>query len=250
MVRSVFHPPEYPILIRKGKTMRKITIVLMILGLALLTVPMAQARTTLNFTSVENAAININATDVPGGIGTFFFTEPNGDFIITLASGGTGDAIGDTGIITNPASGFVITGPIQTDTPGGAQYSAVTGVGGVDITDHNGDHFTADLQLHKIETNVAGTFVYLNDLLLLSLTNIHYTGTETDLQNIGRAMYLSFQTDAMGQNLTFLTSGDDVTLISAYSGKFTPVVPVPPSALLLGSGLLGLVAVRFRRHRA
>lgn len=232
--------------------MKKFTVLLMILGLALIAVPMAQA-VELDFSSADNASIKFNATDSGGGIGTFAFTAgtapnpqnpPGGnvtaDFRITLVNGGIGTAVGDTATITNPIGGWVINGPIGTEA-GGAQFSSVSGIGGLDILDHNGDHLTADLQWIKVETNLAATIGNLNDQLALSLTNILYGGTDTDLMAIGNVIFASFQTDS--QSLTQLTTGEGQTLSTSYSGD---IVPVPPAVWLFGSGLLGLAGFRRR----
>ncbi len=70
-----------------------------------------------------------------------------------------------------------------------------------------------------------------------------FTGDEEFNGNIN----LSFNTDlalAPGQDVTFTT-----TLIGSGDVSQT-LVPVPPSMILLGSGLLGLVGLRFRKNQA
>jgi hypothetical protein len=46
-------------------------------------------------------------------------------------------------------------------------------------------------------------------------------------------------------NLTYLSTN---AVQTSYSGSMSPI-PIPPSALLLGTGLLGLVGLGYRRKR-
>ena len=58
---------------------------------------------------------------------------------------------------------------------------------------------------------------------------------------------MTFQfTPAM--SLSALTAANQVNSTS-YSGSLSYVVPIPPSALLLGTGILGLVGLGWRRRK-
>ncbi len=204
------------------------------------------------FSNAIGAFINFNGNDVvgpPPGLGTFNFTpafvNPGSpqDFNITSSTFGTSN--GDVGWIQAPVSGYwTITGPITSE--GAGQQSPVSGVGNLIIRDQAGLLFTASLQWVKIETNQAGNAGNLNDILVPNLTNISYSGSEFDLLLLRNLQPdtadLTFIYGTPGETLIGLTT-DSTTSSTGYQGTVSGV-PVPPSALLLGSGLLGLVGWR------
>lgn len=214
----------------------------------------------LQFSSVANSFITFNGNNpASGGIGTFSFATGaipppvtpgalpgNPEFNITFSSQGT--STNDQGIFIAPAGGWVINGPV--DLTEGSGKSSVSGIGQIQIRDHLGVLFTANLTWLKIETNTAGNAGNLNDILVANLTNVTYTGTEADLITLRNQQPdtadLQFIFGTTGHTLTDLTTNGS-TFFTSYSGNITSV-PIPPSALLLGSGLLGLVGIRrFRK---
>jgi hypothetical protein len=67
----------------------------------------------------------------------------------------------------------------------------------------------------------------------------------TNDQLIGGTLNIQFQSLAIDP-----TGATPFTSINVLSGDITNTVPVPPAVWLLGSGLLGLAGLRFRRNRA
>jgi hypothetical protein len=234
-------------------TKRILLTLVCLLGLSLVIAGVASAET-IQFSSASNANITFNGADTGGGIGTFSFnpgtsfipgttTATSADFNITLST--FGDAVNDIATITNPVGGYLIDGPIV-DEGAGTLQSTVSRTGTLTILDHFGQSFIATLAWGNVDTH--GSTGTLNDQLAANITGITYVygaNVDRDLlalqQSLGVNGNLTFQTG--GLDLTALTSGTGNTLVSSYSGTITGV-PLPPSALLLGSGLLGLVGLR------
>ena len=120
-----------------------------------------------------------------------------------------------------------------------------------------------------IPVGMSGSWLDANVFQSTPLNTFHITGgafvdskgeSFSDYFGIGSAMggnlNLSFDTQtAIGPgNDGSLVSFSTFTRISGFSsvgsGDLTNVVPVPPTALLLGGGLLGLVALGWRRRRS
>jgi len=234
--------------------MRKLLILLMIMGLALVVVPSAQAGLieTINFQSVGNSSINITGTGTaadPTGDITFTSDSNTGyDFIIGLTTFGT--ATGD--LCSIDTSGFTFGAPYTTEAGGTA---TVYGTGVLTIYDkaHPGDinyALTADVYFPKFEVNGAGSTGNLNDLLAFNVTNLSYNGTDADLyalSHLGSEAidWITFQIYPKGTLLADLGT-DGNTYTTSYSG--TLVAPLPPDAVLFATGLLGLVVLRRRKR--
>lgn len=219
--------------------MRKILILLMIMGLVLVFVPSAQAEV-LDFSSYVGSLINVNGTgtvpDQPTGTITFSNTTGT-DFWITNSTFGL--AQGDLCTLTN--TNYTFQGPYSTEAGGTA---TVTGTGDLTIYDNylGGGNLTATVLWEKIETNASGSYAYLNDKLLFNVTNVSYSGSNPDLLAFPNKATLSWT--ANGDLDTLGTNGHVDSV--GYSGTFT-TVPLPPDAVLFGTGLLGLVVLRRRK---
>ncbi len=220
--------------------MRKLTVLLMVLGLALLAVPMAQADF-MTFSNVDLSTINV--------IGTGTALAPTGHITFTPAAGVNfqirtstfGTAVGDNcTLVPASATGFAFGPPIGAEAGGTA---AVTGTATLTITDHAAVPLTATVTFPKLEANAAGSIDNLNDQLALNITGISYAGAETDLLAMLHdpldVMFMSFAVNPSALLAAQGTAG--YSLSTSYSGT---IVPVPPAVWLFGSGLLGLVGLR------
>jgi hypothetical protein len=224
-----------------------------LLGLSLLIAGSASA-VTIGFSSVDNAFITFNGTDTAGGIGTFSFipgtdpfTSATADFRITSST--ILGAVGDDATITTPMGGFLINNDLV------GNKASVSRTGTLQIFDHFGGSLTGILAWISVETT--GATGGLNNDLLANLTGISYTPVGF---NVDQALLALAQALSADGNLTFqtlgksmggpngITSVDGITLSSTYSGEFSSV-PIPATALLLGSGLLGLVGLGGRRRK-
>ncbi len=225
----------------------KITFVLLILGLAMICAPMAQASTVNDFSSVVGASLDISATGGTASI-TFSPAAPADNFEITL-----GPAAGDYGIITNPTGGWTFTAASVTP-EGTGQQAPVIGTGLLTLADGTGS-IQGNLALVKIETNPAGTAGLINDMLAVNFTGVTVSsgtpGSELlDFLGSLNEIDFTFQTSASSSDPIDLTDIADGTLIngtgiSSYSGE---IVPLPGTVLLLGTGLLGLVGLGWRKR--
>jgi hypothetical protein len=222
----------------------------MIMGLALVVVPSAQAGLieTMNFASVGNATINITGTGTA--------TTPTGDITLTpsSASGSVGYdfVIGSTtfgtatgGLCSLATTGFTFGAPYTTEAGGTA---TVYGTGALTIEDGAGHNLTADVTFPKFEVNSAGTTGNLNDLLSFNVTNLSYDGSDPDLYALSHLGsdaidWMTFQIYPPALLSDLGTEGNTYT--TSYSG--TLVAPLPPDAVLFGTGLLGLLVLRRRK---
>ena len=110
---------------------------------------------------------------------------------------------------------------------GTLDLTSITGTDKLTLTDGNAT-LGAALYVHLLNEIVSGGSVDLSNIS--SLYNIYYDAT------LAGNDYLN--------DMTYSLSGGG-------SPKPIPAaaVPIPPSALLLGTGLLGMVALRFRRRQ-
>jgi len=190
---------------------------------------------TLNIASIENASLHF-----VGGTNPYFefINDSSGNtFQITNVQDGAGDSQGLYGSISS-------TYAIGTVTHIGSIYSAdVTGTGTLTIKDGS-TPFTATVEWQSIYT--FGGTGGLNTDGNVNLSNIYYSGTKSDLLS-----FIAEQTATVSfnfvppQTLSQLTaSGADNR--TSYAGVLS-AVPLPSTLLLLGSGLVGLVGLRYRR---
>jgi len=225
-----------PTNLKEGK-MRNLTKILAVLALTVaLGVGTANALT-LNYASISNAVLEFNGTN-----STFQFlpeSTPGYDFQITDQTPGSG-SIGLFGNI----SGLFTIGQVQQFLPGFVEYAIVSGTGTLTIAADS--LFTGTLQWVDIGT--IGASGGLNILAQANLFPVNYTGSNPDLLSFlsGGLSTLTFQFPTI-MPLSILAQGGGNQQTS-YSGSMSPI-PLPPSALLLGSGILGLVAFSWRRGR-
>jgi len=237
---------------------RRILIVLVVLGLIFGAGANALALTNpvIDISSVENASLHF----VGGASPYFEFTnaasgpDVGNSFKITGTKGLSGDSVGLDGTISGQ---FAIVTSISTFGP--LEFASVNGTGVLDINDGLGFNLTANVQWYDIYSLTGGTSVTggINYGGFLNLTNVTYGGGNSDLKTFQQDLdqmaiiSFSFAADTPTRDLLYLVSAGHNTNDS-YSGQLSavydsPFVPVPPAALLLGSGLLGLAG--WRRFR-
>jgi hypothetical protein len=198
------------------------------------------AAVTIDYANTANHSINLDPTDNCGGSGTigcFSFTSPGPSIQIT-----SGSALGAVGGI----SGTFGVGAIVTS--GSTETASVSGAGVLSIFDGS-DTLTADLNWVDIAS--FATAGILNTIGTANLSNINYTGSNSDLLallNAGSGINTAtFQFTTPTSLTTLFTTRSTVTSTS-FSGSISPV-PVPAAVWLFGSGLLGLVGVARRKRR-
>jgi hypothetical protein len=184
----------------------------------------------------------------------------NHDFTITNVHGGVtpigapGSAAGFSGDITGPgftysAGDIVVNGATQTAALGGAGNVLHLG------PDGGGDSLTADIAGINIMT--MGTGGTVNFTGTVNLTNISYTGTNTDLLTFlsqttgpgnGGVASLTFQFIPSKSLTDLLGPG---TFDASYSGTLA-AVPEPGTVVMAMAGLpvMGLVYLRRRKAQA
>ena len=189
---------------------------------------------TLDFSCIPGASLSFI-----GGASPYFKFNNNSSgnsFQITVVPDG---AAGDTvGLLGNIAGKFVI-GTISGDS------APVSNPGILTITDKSGSSFTAQLDWVNIFTH--GAIGGINSHGTFNLTNIHYTGSNPDLKEWKADPTLSVNfTFNRRITLSQLTASGAKTSM-AFSGHLS-AVPTPSTMLLLGTGLMGIVGLRYRRR--
>ena len=208
---------------------------------------------TLNFASVDGATILFNGT------GNFTFSHTGTyDFVINNETDGS-TAIGLMGNIGGTFTIGAITTVFSAEEVT-YQRAGVTSVGGTfSINDGTGKTLTGTLAWPNIDAlkyqfpTIPPSSSSLGDLYsaigLANLTSIQYEGSNGDLmtlKNNGPASAIVTFQFIPGLSLTQLKTGDPHS--TSISGSIN-VIPIPASALLLGTGLVGLVGLRYRRKR-
>ncbi|WP_169978976.1 PEP-CTERM sorting domain-containing protein [Tautonia rosea] len=216
----------------------------------------SEAAIVLNFAAAEGSNISFTPV-VPGTSASFTLTpgtvtllNPGGrNFEITSVFNGLGDAVGLFGDISGSytfGTPITVIGPLQT--------ASLSGSGTLTLYSPSGN-FTGTIT--GIDIASLGTGGLINTSGSINLTNVAYTGTNSDLIQLrdeatpnGGVTTLSFQF-AQGVSLTTLLNNP---FMSSYSGSITAVpVPEPGTVALALTGLplLGLGYLsRRRRARA
>ncbi len=196
------------------------------------------------------------------------FTNPlsGGDLTITGSGSGVGGSIdfsggilldgsthGDTAGLTGTITGTYSWTNAGITPEGGGTQAPLSGSGTISISDGDGHNLTGTVvSMEKIETNAAGDFMPVNDLLVLNLSGLSYSGTNADLLALATLDAGKAELDFTGN---LVTTGNTLyslqigTETIAYTGDIK-IVPLPGSVLLLGTGLLGLALLGFRRKRS
>jgi hypothetical protein len=201
----------------------------------------ARAGLVLDISSVANADVAIQGT----GSGATFAFQNNGmgqGFDITKSSG-LGDAVGLFGTINGTFS--YSTASITSIGPGQTAPVSTSSGATLAITDSKNVSLTAAISGVDIAT--LGTAGVINVDGAINLTNVHYSGTNTDLLELkndvaasGGIVALTFQF-VPGATLTQMAAGgSDPT---SYSGTIATASIPEPGTLLLGCIALGTIAV-------
>jgi hypothetical protein len=188
---------------------------------------------TLNFSSNPGSTIEF------GGASHYFeFTDGTGgnQWTITSVSGGATSAVSFQGDFNN---GPFYYGSIASSLGGIVQSATVTTPGDLVISDGTGN-LTALINWIDV-TTVFSSVGAVNSQLQINLSDVTYTGSNPDLQQLVSAqpdtLNLAFQFNP-GETLTQLSTGPG-GLYTSYSGSIA-AAPVPEPATLALSALGGL----------
>lgn len=258
----------------KGSVLRR-ALAGMVAGLALAAGANASHATmiSLAFENTGDAQLDFDRTDSGGGVGTFSFSDATigggagSDFLITTA--------GNAALLNGKLDGTFTIGSIMDNglpsgTTGYTEIASVSGSGAFSISDGLGNSLTATLGFSTISTTFLGagqgmSFGNASSGGGISLSGISYSGSNPVLQELaasgGASLITSFAFDP-SQSLRDLTAngiGSATTSVS-YTGALSASAsagdddgplhsPAPPSAVLLGMGVLAWAVPGWMRRR-
>src|SRR5689334_3227601 len=217
------------------KTMK--SIIFAISGLALMTAS-SPAQLTLNFSSNVGASVQFN-----GSASSFSFNNGNNGYQWNVT-----DEVGGSSALGLNAS--VNNGPFSYGSitiAGSVQYATVLGPLGNLVMNDGVANLTGTVNWIDVATYGVGAGV-LNASLDVNVSNLHYSGSNPDLQYLVAhqpgSMDVSFQFPT-SFTLTELSTGTG-PYETSYSGSIS-VVPEPSTLALAGLG--GLVLLHLRRRQ-
>lgn len=201
------------------------------------------AAVTVNYSNTPGSSIRFDPTDGCGGgaVGCFDFfpTSPNN---IQVTSG---TAIGSLGVIAGTFGVGTISSPTT-----GLETASVTGSGTLTVNDGAVTPGILSADLAWIDIASFGVAGSINTQGTANLTNITYTGSDTDLvalANAGTGIQTATFQFTSATSLTDLFSNSSQVTTTSFSGSIA-AVPLPAAVWLFGSGLLGLVGIARRRR--
>lgn len=219
---------------------KRLLIVVCVLGLTLISTGAALA--------LQLDLAGLGKVDIFGYTLSFTNIAPGINFLVN-GSNGVGDSVLLTGEITNPSGGSYAIGTINT-TLDGDQYATVSGTGQIIIHDGAITPYDFTVAVDWKTIYQSGTGNTLNVSGAVNLDSFSYSGLNNDL--------LAFASAPTGigtvtfQYIPALSLSDATTNgldnIASFSGVMA-TVPLPATPLLLGTGLLGLVGLRYRSRR-
>ena len=201
------------------------------------------AAVTIDYSNSPGSTIRFDPTDGCGSgiVGCFDFTPSANNIEITSGTANT---------FSGSISGLFGVGSIVPLGAGAETADVISSIGGGLSIDDGSNILTADLTWIDIFT--FGTVGGLNTQGTANLTNISYSGSNSDLVDLATANGgVGFQTATFQfispTSLTelFETGGTKET---SFSGSIS-AVPVPAAVWLFGSGLLGMAGIA-RRQRS
>jgi hypothetical protein len=201
----------------------------------------ARAGLILDISSVANADVALQGSG--SGATIAFQTNQAGQGFDITKSSGLGDAVGLFGTISGTFS--YSTASITSIGPG--QTAPVSTSSGATLTITDGNNVSLTAAISGVDIATVGTGGIINVNGAINLTNVHYSGTNTDLLDLkndvaasGGIVALTFQF-VPGETLTQMAAGgSDPT---SYSGTIATASIPEPGSVLLGCIALGTIAV-------